>query len=198
MELGGKQPPESATTTRSSCTIGGKIFNVVSGDNISAWSRVTSTQVHLRKWGVTLTVPQSLVGKLIYQIDPSENIYDFSTPELLKPSCIQFFSGTDQSEASVELDQYPLSKFDDSLHGTLLQYYQNHKAADGNYFVDPATSKADPITGQRRYWKIGNHFYYLITDYKPYKTAGFAAACPGGSSQYQSELFGSVRTISKW
>jgi hypothetical protein len=191
LELGGTQPPESTTTTKDSCSLHGKTFNVTSANLPEAWSQVKTATVHLKKWNVTLTVPQSLVGNVYYQVDPSENIYDFTTTNMFAPSCIAYF-GQHGQEASVEADQYPPTKPAKDIVAnagsmTLDSYYNAHKVANGNYFLVASTNK--------KVWKIGNHFYQLLTDSSAYHGAAFTAACPGVSSQYQTELANMIPTI---
>ena len=59
--------------------LGGKKFTVASDDVPAAWGKVNTATVHLLKWKITFTTPAALVGNLYYQVDPGENIYDFTT-----------------------------------------------------------------------------------------------------------------------
>jgi hypothetical protein len=187
LELDGKF---SSTATNESCTLDGKKFTVASDDVPAAWGHVTSATVNLRLWKVTFTAPQSLVGNLYYQVDPGENIYDFTTTKMFAPSCIAYFNNRNQ-EASVEFDQYALNKPAKDIAPnagsmTLDQYYASHKASNGNYFLD---------ANGRKVWKIGNHFYEMLTDTSLYMGSAFAKACPGVSSQYQTLLADAVATV---
>jgi hypothetical protein len=191
MELGGTEKQNSNGTE--TCTLKGKSFTVASDDVIPAWGPVKSSTVHLLKWKISFTAPQSLVGGLYYQVDPGENIYDFTTTKMFAPACIAYFNAHGQ-EASVEFDQFVPSKTAKSIdHAptnagtmTLAQYYTAHKATGGNYFLDAKG---------RKVWKVGNHFYDFLTDTSLYTGTAFTKACPGVTSQYQTLLAAAIPTV---
>lgn len=190
-ELGGTHAP--APNGAESCTLNGNKFTVASDDVPNAWGHVTSSTIKLLKWKVSFTAPTNLVNGLYYQVDPGENIYDFTTPKALTASCIAYF-GTHGQEASVELDQFVLSKAAKSIPNppanagsmTLDQYYTAHKAAGGNYFLD---------ANGRKVWKIGTHFYDLLTDTRFYAGTAFTNACPGVTGDYQAQLAATIPTV---
>ncbi len=191
MELGGTEKQNSNGTE--TCTLNGKSFTVASDDVIPAWGHVASSTVHLLKWKVSFTAPQSLVGGLYYQVDPGENIYDFTTTKMFAPACIAYFNAHNQ-EASVEFDQFVPSKAAKSIPNaptnagtmTLAQYYAAHKATGGDYFLDAKG---------RKVWKVGNHFYDFLTDASLYTGTAFTKACPGVTSQYQTLLAAAIPTV---
>jgi hypothetical protein len=187
MELGGTETQGANSET---CTLDGKKFTVASDDVPGAWGHVSTSAVSLLKWKVTFTAPQDLVGDLYYQVDPGENIYDFTTTKMFAPACIAYFNAHNQ-EASVEFDQYPTTKAAAGIAPnpgtqTLMQYYTAHKSTAGNYFLD---------SHNRKVWLEGNHFYEFLTDTSLYQGTAFTTACPGVTSQYQAELANAIPTL---
>jgi hypothetical protein len=97
--------------------------------------------------------------------------------------------------AGIQLNaQAPEANADGEISGlsddkvTLLQYYNQHKAMDGNYIVDPATKE--------KFWKVGDWFYFATPTQGPvYQGSAFKQACPGVSGTFEQDFANALSTL---
>lgn len=123
------------------------------------WITVEHTKVVLSGWNMTLTLPESTVGKAVCR--GTGDAYEFSTKAVINDSkCVSYYRNEELLSEAVQLMKYSETTAAEGqinlATGTLEDYYKAHKAANGNYFTEPNSG--------RNYYKVGDSFYVAFGD----------------------------------
>lgn len=158
------------------------------------WKTIQHTKVFMPKWGVTMTIPQSLAGKAVCRLATGGQ-YEFSTKAVVDdPACVKHYRTTELSLEGVELWQYSLTTQAETqinnATGTLFDHYKLYKATDGDYFEDPDIG--------RKYHKVGGYFYVMVGD--PYNSpdkhkAARVAACKNEAPDFKNQFVEAAATL---
>lgn len=167
------------------------------------WQNITTTTINLCVWGVSITVPQSMVGRGVYKFDRSEPGYSFSEHPIIDSSQCMNYLGSVNVTADGDVG-YTRNNGNDLNQvrppgGVILdQYYAAHKAANGNY-VDVTQPSA---TNSTRFYSADNYYFSSTADYlipssvSPYITQdGLTTNCPGVNANDPQVFVDALATI---
>jgi len=159
------------------------------------WDLVKKQTVVLPEWGVEFTMPASQVSHVVGAYDSTLNDYRFVRNDIAStPTCAAYVKNTllpgvyiGRNKAN---DEYE-GDTDSDKPVNFGQYYDAHKAKDGDYFIEKAGGYTYKV------WKVSGAYYTtgLSPDASHDDMAAFAAACPQISAEYGQSIYDAMSTL---
>ena len=167
-------------------------------DNSEAkWITIDHQTTRFSNWKVQLTIPENLVGKAVCRV--ATGGYELSTKAIIEdPKCVNYYKATELTSEGIQIWRYTKSTEAYgqiyNQDGTLEDYYNKHKATDGNYFTEPSSG--------RRYYRVGDNFYVAFGDTKESYTEerknDRTNACANEKPDYALPFIDSMSTLKEY